>query len=175
MLLYNFYNKIFLHYCIFNITNTVKKGFGFLFVLYLFSFFVETCFCECEYSVEYQENNDQRLSADHDLDTQKKYTFSKSDSTILPKSGEGEGFTVQQKKVIICAPFLTFCVILLFQIMNAEIHDLQNRVPQSEKEIQLLKKHLEGLSQPSTFASSSSAPSAGEWKRPANWQYGFGF
>lgn len=84
---------------------------------------------------------------------------SKSDSTILPKSEEGEGFTFQQKKVIICAPFLTFCVILLFQMMNAENHNLQNRVAQSEKEIQVLKKHLEGLSQPSTSA--SSAPSAG--------------
>ena len=88
-ILYNIYNKIFLHYCIFNITKTVKKGFGLLFVLYLFSFFVETCFCECEYSVEYQENNGQRLSADEYPDTQKKYTFSKSDSTILPKSEEG--------------------------------------------------------------------------------------
>ena len=144
-------------------------------MLYLFSFFVETCFCECEYSVEYQENNGQRVSADHDSDTQKNYTFSKSDSTILPKSEEGEGFTVQQKKVIVCAAFLTFCVILLFQMMNAENHNLQNRVAQSEKEIQVLKKHLEGLSQPSTSASSSSAPSAGGWKRPANWQYGFGF
>lgn len=57
--------------------------------------------------------------------------------------------------------------------MNAENHDLQNRVAHSEKDIQLLKKHLERLS-----GFSASAPSAkgyGEWKRPANWQYGFSF
>ena len=80
------------------------------------------------------------------------------------------------KKVLICAAFFTVCVIVLFQIMNAENHDLQNRVAQSEKQIEVLKKQLEGLSQPSTSVpSTSSAPSAGGWKRPANWQYGFGF
>ena len=35
-------------------------------MLYLFSFFVETCFCE--FNVEYQENE----SADHDFITHKK-------------------------------------------------------------------------------------------------------
>lgn len=174
LILYNIYNKIFLHYCIFSITNGVKKGFGFLFVLYLFSFFVSTCFCE--YSVEYEENNGQKLSADHDLGTQKKYTFPELACTDLPKSEEGESFTLQQKKVLICAAFFTVCVIVLFQIMNAENHDLQNRVAQSEKQIEVLKKQLEGLSQPSTSVPSTcSAPSAGGWKRPANWQYGFGF
>ena len=140
-------------------------------MLYLFSFFVETCFCE--YNVEYQENDGQRLSADEYLITQKKYTFSELASPSLPKSEESESFTLQQKKVIICAAFLTVCVIILFQMINAENHDLQNRVARSEKQIEVLKKHLESLSQPSTSA--SSAPSGGGWKRPANWQYGFGF
>jgi len=109
------------------------------------------------------------------LGTQKKYTFPELACTDLPKSEEGESFTLQQKKVLICAAFFTVCVIVLFQIMNAENHDCKNRVAQSEKQIEVLKKQLEGLSQPSTSVpSTSSAPSAGEWKRPANSQFSFG-
>lgn len=93
--LYNIYNKIFLHYYCFNITDGMKKGFGLIFVLYLVFFFVETSFCE--YNVEYQENNGQRLPADHNLGTQKKSTFCELASTDLPKSEEGETFILQQK------------------------------------------------------------------------------
>lgn len=176
--LYNIYNNFFLHYYCFNITDGMKKGFGLIFVLYLVFFFVETSFCE--YNVEYQENNGQRLPADHNLGTQKKYTFSelastnlpKSEEGYLPKSEEGETFTLQQKKLLMCAAFFTLCAILLFQTMNAENHDLQNRVANSEKQIEKLKRLMEELFK--RQASSSSA-STGEWKKPTNWQYGFGF
>lgn len=72
-IVYSFYKKCFLYYYCFNIIDMVKKGFGVLFLLYLLSFFVETCFCE--YSVEYQENDHETELSDNQLNTQKKIYF----------------------------------------------------------------------------------------------------
>lgn len=86
--IYGFYNKCFLYYYCFNITDGLKKGFGFLFLLYLFSFFVEISFCE--YSVEYRENDHEIDSTYNQLSTQKKYNLSELASTELPRSEEGD-------------------------------------------------------------------------------------
>lgn len=151
---YDFSNKCFLHYYCFNITEKVKKGFGFLFLLYLVSFFVETSFCD--YNVEYQEK-DQNLPYTQSS-TQKKYTLSELTSDELPRSEEGERFTSQQKKLLICAAVLTVSVVALFLMMNAEIHDLEKRVQDLEK-----------------LAKAQGSSSTQEWKKPKGWQFGFGF
>ena len=170
---YDFYNKCFLHFYCFNITNKVKKGFGFLFLLYLVSFFVETSFCD--YNVEYKEN-DQDIPVNQ-LSTHKKYTLSELNSHELPRSEEGERFTAQQKKLLICAPFLTLSVIALFFIMNTENNDLQKKVQYLEKKEALLTADLEKKSAivPSELRKVEESISTEEWQRPKGWQFGFGF
>ncbi len=92
--IYSFYNKCFLYYYYFNIIDRLKKGFGFLFLLYLFSFFVETSFCE--YSVEYQKNDHKKDFPYNQLKSQKNYNIAEYTFNELPKSEEGERFTPQQ-------------------------------------------------------------------------------
>lgn len=159
--IYGFYNKCFLYYYCFNITDGLKKGFGFLFLLYLFSFFVEISFCE--YSVEYRENDHEIDSTYNQLSTQKKYNLSELASTELPRSEEGERFTPQQKKLLIFAAILGVSVVALFLIMNAENNDLQKKVKYLEKKAAILAAEL------------AKSSSTGEWQRPKDWQYGFGF
>ena len=98
---YDFSNKCFLHYYCFNITEKVKKGFGFLFLLYLVSFFVETSFCD--YNVEYQEK-DQDLPYTQSS-TQKKYTLSELTSDELPRSEE---YFATKKTSNLCSRFDCF-------------------------------------------------------------------
>lgn len=57
-------------------------------------------------------------------------------------------------------------VVALFLLMNAENNDLQKKVKYLEKKAAILAAEL---------AKVQGSSSTGEWQRPKDWQYGFGF
>ena len=175
-LLYKITDQMFLHFYTFNVEK-VRKCFTFLFLLYLFFFF--NC-SYCEYSVQYEQNNEQATFSDSSLKEQKRYNLSElsGDNTLKneEKILESEELTQKQKKLIIAGAFFVLCVTTLLVIITLENEDLQKRVHSSEKNIEFLWK-LAKKSNPRAFepSPSTSAQSGEEWQRPDKWQYGFGF
>ena len=97
-LLYKITDQMFLHFYTFNVEK-VRKCFTFLFLLYLFFFF--NC-SYCEYSVQYEQNNEQATFSDSSLKEQKRYNLSElsGDNTLKNEEKILESEELTQKQNI---------------------------------------------------------------------------
>ena len=97
-LLYKITDQMFLHFYTFNVEK-VRKCFTFLFLLYLF-FFLNCSYCE--YSVQYEQNNEQATFSDSSLKEQKRYNLSElsGDNTLKNEEKVLESEELTQKQNI---------------------------------------------------------------------------
>ena len=97
-LLYKITDQMFLHFYTFNVEK-VRKCFTFLFLLYLF-FFLNCSYCE--YSVQYEQNNEQATFSDSSLKEQKRYNLSElsGDNTLKNEEKILESEELTQKQNI---------------------------------------------------------------------------
>ena len=147
----------------------------------LFMFFYSLDACCCEYKVEYKEEG----QGFPDDCSQERFTLSELDSSNHKESANtqenpsgNETVSSRQKKVLVATFVFVACTLALLIIIDGQSQDLEKRVKNSEEQIAYLLKLInqQSSSVPGTESSTPATGTTGEErKKPADWQFGFGF